>query len=102
MGRKAPSERSGANIVSEESEGSNVINLRQRRQEKRIAGKVKDCFNYVQSHGSKLSEEEYKDFIMLLLADLIVLVIQAGFYRKPATAIKNGVDWLAKRYGSDE
>lgn len=88
--------------MTEEGDANNVINLRQRRQEKRIAAKVKDCFHYVQSHGSKLSEEEYKDFIMLLLADLIVLVIRANFYRKPATAIKNGVDWLAKKYGSSE
>lgn len=88
--------------MTDRNEESNVINLRQRRQEKRIASKVKDCFNYVQSHGSKLSEEEYKDFVMLLLADLIVLVIRAGFYRKPATAIKNGVDWLAQKYGSNE
>jgi hypothetical protein len=30
---------------------------------------------------------------------LVVLIIRAGFYRNPATAIKNGVDWLVKKYG---
>jgi hypothetical protein len=35
---------------------------------------------------------------MLVIADLVVLVIRAGFYREPAKALKHGIDWIAKRY----
>jgi endonuclease III len=85
--------------MADTGDTNNVVNFRQKRHEKRVAVKAKDCFNYIQSHGQTLSEEEYKDFIMVLLADLVVLIIRAGFYRNPATAIKNGVDWLVKKYG---
>ena len=84
--------------MSNTNDDNNVINLRQRKSDKKVATKAKDCFHYIQSHGQTLSEEEYKDFIMVVLADIIVLIIKAGFYRDPVKALKTGVDWLAKRY----
>jgi len=77
---------------------NNVINLRQKRSDKKISVKAKDCFHYIQSHGQTLSEEEYRDFIMVVMADLIVLVLRNNFYREPAKALKHGIDWLAKKY----
>lgn len=79
-------------------EPNNVINLRQRRSDKKVAAKAKDCFHYIQTHGQTLSEDEYKDFIMVVLADLVVLILRSGFYREPVKALKTGIDWLAKRY----
>lgn len=69
-------------------ESNNVINLRQRKSDKKVATKAKDCFHYIQSHGQTLSEEEYKDFIMVVLADIIVLILKAGFYRDPVKALQ--------------
>jgi hypothetical protein len=87
--------------VSKTNDGdNNVINLRQKRSDKKIAAKAKDCFHYMQSHGQTLSEEEYRDFVMVVLADLVVLILRSGFYREPARALKHGIDWLAKKYSS--
>ena len=77
----------------------NVINLRERRSDKKVANKAKASFLNVQHEGKDLSDEEYKHYIMLVIADLVVLVIRAGFYREPAEALKHGIDWIAKRYG---
>lgn len=84
--------------MSGDDMNNNVINLRQRRSDKKVAAKAKDCFHYIQTHGQTLSEDEYKDFIMVVLADLVVLILRSGFYREPVKALKTGIDWLAKRY----
>ena len=78
---------------------NNVVNLRERRSDRRVADKAKAQFLNIQHEGRNLSEQEYKDYIMVLLADLVVLVLKAGFYREPEKALKHGIEFLAKRYG---
>lgn len=78
---------------------NNVVNLRERRSDRRVADKAKAQFLNIQYEGRDLSEQEYKDYIMVLLADLVVLVLKAGFYREPEKALKHGIEFLAKRYG---
>ena len=77
---------------------SNVINLRERRSDRRVADKAKASFLNIQHEGRNLSEQEYKDYIMLVIADLVVLVLRAKFYREPEKALKHGIEFLAKRY----
>lgn len=76
-----------------------VINLKQKKRDMRVALKVKDTFTTIQANGSTLTQEEYRDYIMLLLADLILYVIRSGWYTNPVQAIKNGVDIIAKKFG---
>lgn len=85
--------------MSDKELPNNVVNLRQRRSDKRVMTRAKDSFRFIQTQGQALSEDEYKDYIMILIADLVVLVLRANFYREPAKALKHGIDWLAKRYG---
>jgi len=59
---------------------------------------VKACFKEMQKHGEHLSPREYQDFVMLLLADIIVFVIKTGWYVDAPAAIKRGIDALAARY----
>lgn len=76
-----------------------IINFKQKKRDMRVALKVKDTFATIQSNGSTLTSEEYRDYIMLLLADLILYVIRSGWYMNPVQAIKNGVDIIAKKFG---
>lgn len=76
-----------------------VLNFRKKKEEKKIALKVKDAFSTIEAKGRDLSPQEHHEYIMLLLADLIVYVIRSGWYTDPGKAIKNGVDLLIKRYG---
>lgn len=76
-----------------------IINFRQKKKDTRIALKAKDTFTTIQVNGSSLTPEEYRDYIMLLLADLILYVIRSGWYTDPVKAIKNGVDIIAKKFG---
>lgn len=76
-----------------------IINFKQKKKDMRIALKVKDSFATIQANGSTLSKEEYRDYIMLLLADIILYVIRSGWYINPVQAIKNGVDIIAKKFG---
>lgn len=76
-----------------------VVNFRQKKQENKIALKVKDSFSTIQQKGSTLTPEEYHEYIMLLMADMMVYVIKSGWYADPGKALKNGVDALIKRFG---
>lgn len=76
-----------------------VINFKQKKRDMRLALKVKDSFATIQANGSTLSPEEYRDYMMLLLADMILYVIRSGWYVNPVQAIKNGVDIIAKKFG---
>jgi hypothetical protein len=76
-----------------------IINLKQKKKDMRVALKAKDSFATIQANGSTLSQEEYRDYIMVLLADLILYVIRSGWYMNPVQAIKNGVDIIAKKFG---
>lgn len=76
-----------------------VINFKQKKRDMRVALKVKDTFATIQSNGSSLTKEEYRDYVMLLLADLILYVIRSGWYTNPVQAIKNGVDIISKKFG---
>lgn len=76
-----------------------VLNFRQKKQENKIALKVKDAFSAIEQKGSNLTSEEHHEYIMLLLADLMVYVIKSGWYKDPGKALKNGVDALVKRFG---
>lgn len=76
-----------------------IINFKQKKRDMRVALKVKDTFTTIQSNGSTLSSDEYRDYIMLLLADLVLYVIRSGWYMNPVQAIKNGVDIIAKKFG---
>lgn len=76
-----------------------IYNFKKKKQESKLATKVKTVFSNIQKESSELTTEEYRDFIMLLLADLIVCVLRSGWYTEPAKAIKKGVDLLHKRFG---
>ena len=80
-----------------------ILNFRLKKQQKisedRVAERVKAAFEEARKHGAGLSAEDYRGFVMLLLADMIVYVIKSGWYTDPAEAIKKGVDILAKRFG---
>lgn len=76
-----------------------IINFKQKKSDMKVALKVKDTFATIQVNGSTLSKEEYRDYIMLLLADMILYVIRSGWYINPVQAIKNGVDIIAKKFG---
>jgi hypothetical protein len=76
-----------------------VVNFRQKKHENKIALKVKDSFSAIQQKGSTLTPEEYHEYIMLLIADLVVYVIRAGWYTDPGKALKNGIDAIVKRFG---
>lgn len=76
-----------------------VINFKQKKRDVRIALKVKDTFATIQANGSNLSQDEYRDYVMVLLADMILYVIKSGWYKNPVQAIKNGVDIIAKKFG---
>lgn len=96
-----PTERpKGAKVPSERSEAlpNNVVNLRERRSDKKVVDRAKAQFLNIQHEGSGLDDEEYKNYIMLIIADLVVLVIRARFYREPAKALKRGIDWIAGKY----
>lgn len=76
-----------------------IINFKQKKRDMRLALKVKDTFATIQANGSNLNQDEYRDYVMLLLADLILYVIKSGWYINPVQAIKNGVDIIAKKFG---
>ena len=80
-----------------------ILNFRLKKQQKtsedRVAERVKAAFEEARKQGAGLSPEDYRGFIMLLLADMVVYVIKSGGYTDPAEAIKKGVDILAKRFG---
>lgn len=76
-----------------------IINFKQKKRDMRVALKVKDTFSTIQANGKTLSSEEYRDYIMLLLADMILYIIRSGWYANPVQAIKNGVDIIAKKFG---
>lgn len=76
-----------------------IINFKQKKKDMKVALKVKDTFATIQANGSSLTQEEYRDYIMVLLADLILFVIRSGWYTNPVQAIKNGVDIIAKKFG---
>ena len=80
-----------------------VLNFRLKKQQKviedQVAERVKAAFDGARKHGAGLTPEEYRNFVMLLLADMVVYVIKSGWYTDPAEAIKKGVDILAKRFG---
>lgn len=76
-----------------------VINFKQKKRDVRIALKVKDTFATIQANGSNLSQDEYRDYVMVLLADMLLYVIKSGWYKNPIQTIKNGVDIIAKKFG---
>jgi hypothetical protein len=76
-----------------------VVNFKQKKRDMRLALKVKDSFTTIQVNGSTLSQDEYRDYVMLLLADMILYVIKSGWYANPVQAIKNGIDIIAKKFG---
>lgn len=76
-----------------------VVNFKQKKKDMRIALKVKDTFSTIQQNGSTLNPDEYRDYVMLLLAEMILYVIRSGWYSNPVQAIKNGVDIIAKKFG---
>lgn len=76
-----------------------IINFKRKKQENKVALKVKDAFATIQAKGDSLSPQEHHEYMMLLLADLVVYVIKSGWYTDPGKAIKNGVDMLVKRFG---
>ena len=75
-----------------------VINFKQKKKDMRVALKVKDTFATIQANGNGLTHEEYRDYIMILLADIILYVIKSNWYTNPVQAIKNGVDIIAKKF----
>lgn len=67
----------------------------------RVAIKAKASFDAVMQAGMNLNQEDFRDYTMLVLADLIVFVLNAEYFEDAPAAIKRGVDILNKDYGPE-
>lgn len=87
-----------------------TINLNERRKAKdkkkkakpqpdRVALKAKQAFNDVLYKAQTLENDDLRDYVMLVFADLTIFVLNAEFFEDAPKALKRGVDILERDYG---
>ena len=89
---------------------SNITNLAERRKAKAkkakakvdtVAIRAKNSFNDIMTKAATMEDEDLRDYIMLVFADLTVLILNAEFFEDAPKALKRGIDMLEKDYGPE-
>lgn len=85
-----------------------TINLSERRKAKekkkkpqpdKVALKAKSAFNDVLMQAQSLENDDLRDYVMLVFADLTIFVLNAEFFEDAPKALKRGIDILERDYG---
>jgi hypothetical protein len=85
-----------------------TINLAERRKAKekkkkpqpdKVALKAKSAFNDVLMQAQSLENDDLRDYVMLVFADLTIFVLNAEFFEDAPKALKRGIDILERDYG---
>jgi len=87
-----------------------TINLNERRKAKdkkkkpqpdRVALKAKSAFNDILYKAQTLENDDLRDYVMLVFADLTIFVLNAEFFEDAPKALKRGIDILERDYGPE-
>lgn len=65
----------------------------------RVAIKAKASFEAMMQSGLSLSQEDFRDYVMLVFADMSVYLLNAQYFEDTPKALKRGIDILNLEYG---
>lgn len=65
----------------------------------RVAIKAKSSFEAMLQAGTSLSQEDFRDYVMLVFADMSVFLLNAEYFEDTPKALKRGIDILNAEYG---
>lgn len=86
-------------VISLEDARKNKTKKEKTKKQDQVAIKAKQMFEQVMLSGNKLSDDDFRDYVMLVFADLAVYILNANYYENTPVALKRGIDILNREYG---
>lgn len=86
-------------VISLEDARKNKTKKEKTKKQDQVAIKAKQMFEQVMLSGNKLSDDDFRDYVMLVFADLAVYILNASYYENTPVALKRGIDILDREYG---